>query len=250
VDNAPVVVRWKFQNSPEVFVARITRKELKTDKFALEVEHTVTFFEEHQKELIRYGAVALAAVVLLIGYTMYAHRQHSKREEALYRAIQIQETTVGIPAPGVTHSFPTQEVKDQVALKAFGDLQAAYPGTAEGEIAGYYLGAIKADQGKLAEAEKDFKTVADKADEKYASLAKMSLAQLYFGDGRTEQGEALLRDLIANPTPFVSKEQATIVLARFLAPKKPAEAKKLLEPMRTIPGTIGQAAISALAELQ
>ena len=37
-------------------MARITRKELKTDKFALEVEHTVNFFEEHQKEIIRYGA--------------------------------------------------------------------------------------------------------------------------------------------------------------------------------------------------
>ena len=49
------MVRWEFQILPEVFVARITRKELKSDKFALEVEHTVTFFEEHQKELIRYA---------------------------------------------------------------------------------------------------------------------------------------------------------------------------------------------------
>jgi hypothetical protein len=38
-------------------VARITRKELKSDKFALEIGHTVTFFEDHQKVLIRYGGL-------------------------------------------------------------------------------------------------------------------------------------------------------------------------------------------------
>ena len=46
----------------------------------------------------------------------------------------------------------------------------------------------------------------------------------------------MLRDLIAHPTIFVSKEQATITLARYLAPKKPAEARKLLDPLRAEPG--------------
>ena len=45
----------------------------------------------------------------------------------------------------------------------------------------------------------------------------------------------MLRDLIAHPTIFVSKEQATITLARYLAPKKPAEARKLLDPLRLNP---------------
>ena len=36
-------------------MSRITRKELKTDKFALEVEHTVSLFEQHRQEIIRYG---------------------------------------------------------------------------------------------------------------------------------------------------------------------------------------------------
>jgi predicted negative regulator of RcsB-dependent stress response len=231
-------------------VARITRKELKTDKFALEVEHTVTFFEEHQKLIIRYAALALAVIVLIVAYSMYASRQHSKRQELLFRAIQIQEAPVGPPTPGqVARSFPTQEVKDEVALKAFADVQSLYPGTTEGEIALYYLGAIKADQGKLAEAEKNFKEVADKADDKYASLAKLSLAAIYFGDGRTDQGEAVLRDLMAHPTSFVSKEQASITLARYLSRTKPAEARKLLDPLRSVQGAVGQSAMSAYAEL-
>ena len=229
-------------------MSRITRKELKTDKFALEVEHGISFFEDHKNEAVKYGAIAFAVVVLIVGYTIYQRGQHVNREQALAAAIRVQEAPVGQAAPGV-QAFPTQEAKDQESIRVFTELQTKYSGTAEGEIAQYYLGSIKADQGKLAEGEKLFLEVAQKGDEKYASLAKLSLAQIYFADGRADQGEKVLRDLIANPTIFVSSDQATISLARLLAPKKPAEARKLIEPLRTRPGNVGQVALTLLAEL-
>jgi len=230
-------------------VARITRKELKKDKFALEIGHTVTLFEEHRTEIVRYGGVALAVVVIIIGYMMYSGRRHSAREQMLARAIQIQESPVGPPTPGQNLNFPTQDVKEQAALTAFSEVKAHYGSTPEGQIAQYYLGSIHADQGKLAEAEKIYKEVADRADQKYASLAKLSLAQIYFADGRADQGESLLRDLMAHPSIFVSSDQATVMLARLMGPKKPAEARKLLEPLRGKTGTVGQTAITALGEL-
>ena len=229
-------------------MSRITRKELKTDKFALEVEHTFTFFGEHQKDFARYGALAVGAVVLVIGFVYYQRTQHADREQALSAAIKVQEAGVGQSANGGL-AFPTEAAKNQAALKAFGDLQTKYSGSAEGEIAQYYLGSIKADEGKLAEAEKILLEVSQKADDKYASLARLSLAQIYFADGRDTQGEKVLRDLMASPTIFVSKEQATIELARAFKAKKPAEARKLLEPLRTTPGQAGQVAISLIGEL-
>jgi predicted negative regulator of RcsB-dependent stress response len=239
----------KAPRLPEVFVSRITRKELKTDKFALEIGHTVTLFEEHRKDIIRYGAIALAVLLILAGYVWYSRRQHSARQQLLSRAIQVQETPVGAPTPGQNTNFPTQDVKDQAAIKAFSDVRTQYPSSDEGQIAQYYLASIHADQGKLAEAEKLYKEVADRGDEKYASLAKLSLAQIYFADGRADQGEKLLRDLIARPSLFVSSDQATVLLARLLGPKKPAEARKLLEPLRGKPGMVSQTAIAALGEL-
>jgi predicted negative regulator of RcsB-dependent stress response len=229
-------------------VARITRKELKSDKFAQEVGLTVTFFEEHQKEIVRYGAIVAAAGLLLAGYLYYQRKQHGVREEALTKAIQVQEAPVGPSANGGL-SFPTQDAKDLETVRVFSELRDKYSGTGEGEIAEYYLGSVKADQGKLGEAEKSFLEAARKGDQNYASLARLSLAQIYFADGRSDLGEQTLRELIAKPTIFVSKEQATITLARYLMLKKPAEARKLLDPLRNQAGQVGQVALQVYGEI-
>jgi predicted negative regulator of RcsB-dependent stress response len=230
-------------------VARITRKELKTDKFALEVEHGLTFFEEHQKDIVRYGGAVAALAVVVFGFTLYQRHQRTTREEALARAIQVQETGVGATVQGASPTFPTQQVKDEAALKAFNDLKGKYASSAEAEIAQYYIGSIRADQGNLAESEKTLQEVAQKGDEKYASLAKLSLAQVYFADNKADLAEKTLRDLMAHPTIFVSADQASIALARGLLTSKPAEARKILDGLRNRPGSVGQVALTLYSQL-
>jgi predicted negative regulator of RcsB-dependent stress response len=230
-------------------VARITRKELKTDKFALEVEHTFDFFEEHQSDILRYGGVVLVVAAVVAGVMWYRSHQHTARQQILANALQIESAPVGGAPPGSPLSFPTQQAKDQAAVKAFSELAAKYSGTDEGYIAEYYLGSIAVDQGKLPEAEKRFRSVADSAGERYASLAKLALGQIYFAEGKPDLGEKTLRSLIQHPTVFVSADQATIALAKALAPTKPAEARKLLEPLRTSRSAVGQVAMQVLSNL-
>ncbi|MCU1275601.1 MAG: hypothetical protein JWO48_3032, partial [Bryobacterales bacterium] len=228
---------------------RITRKELKTDKFALEVEHTVDFVTEHQRQLILYGSIAVAVVLVVVSVLFFMRRQHTVRELALGGAIQVQEAPVGPANPGAVLTFPTEEAKRAAAAKAFNDLASKYPGSDEAAVAKYYLGATAADQGKMTDAEKLFQAAAAIGDKNYASLARFSLAQVYFAEGRAADAEKILRDLMAQPTLFVSKEQATIALAKGIAPTKPAEARKMLEPLRITPGAVSQVAINAVAEL-
>jgi len=75
------------------------------------------------------------------------------------------------------------------------------------------------------------------------------LAQIYFSSNRAALGEKVLRSLIENPTVFVSKEQATVALARALAATKPAEARKLLESLKGERQAVSQIALTLLAEL-
>ena len=227
---------------------RITRKELKTDKFAVEVEHTVDFVTQHRRQLVLYGSIAVAVAAISVGAYFYMRHQHTLREQALADAILIQEAAVGQQNPNAPVNFATEDAKRAAATKAFSEIATRYSGTNEAAIAQYYLAAGMAEQGKLADAQRLFQAAAETGDKNYASLARFSLAQVYVSENRLPDAEKLLRDLIDHPTALVSKDQATIELAKIIAPTKPAEAKKLLDPLRAQTGPVSQAALGALNE--
>ena len=227
---------------------RITRKELKSDKFAQEVSHTFRFLSEHPAEVKKYGAIAAAVLVLAGGLFFYFRYQESARRAALEHALNLDDASVGPqqnPVLGQAN-FPTQADKDKAIKEAFLNLSSKYHGSQEGAIATLYMGGVAADQGNLAEAEKFYKDAADSAPAAYASVAKMSLAQIYASEGKTADAEKLLRGLIDKPTVFVSKEEATIVLGQLLVHSNPQEARKLLEPLRGSRTAVSSKAIATL----
>ena len=230
---------------------RIDRKELRTDNFAVAVEHNVEYVADHRAKFIQYGLIVLAVILIAAAFIWYRNYQHDVRQEKLSDAIQIQESNVtpgALPGP---LSFTTDQAKREAANKAFGDIASQYSGSREGWIAEYYLACITADAGKLDDANKRFQKVADGANKDYASLAKLSLADTAFVEGRGAEGEKLLKDLIENPTILVSKEQATISLARhFVTIGKVADARKLLQPLTSTPNGASQAAVQMLGDLQ
>ena len=230
---------------------RITRKDLKTDKFAQEVTHTVEYVGEHRKQFERYGAVALVLVVAVAGFWMYRGRDKVKRQDELAVTMRVMEASVGQPSQNpLIPSFATQAEKDKAATKAFNDYISKYSGTDEAYIVKYYLAILNADAGKLPEAEKGLQEVAASATSAIASLAKFSLAQIYQAENKRADAEKLMRSLIDKPTPLLTKEQAEITLARMLSDTNPAEARKLLEPLRGSPrAPVSRSAITALSDV-
>lgn len=229
---------------------RATRKELKSDKFALEVQHGFEYVTEHQNLLVRWGGIAVAAVIVIVGIWFYMGHQKTARQEALQHAMRIENATVGQAQSPYALAYPTQAEKDKAADKEWSDLAAKYSGSEVGDIAEYFLASHAANNGNVQEAEKRFKLVVDSGNKDYASLAKLSLAQLYGAQGKVDDARKLLQSLIDHPTAMVSKDEATIVLARVLAPADPQGARKLLEPLRSSDrNAVSRAALSALAEL-
>ena len=228
---------------------RFTRKELKSDRFALEVQHSIQVVSDHRQQLTRWGTVVGVVAILVIAVVLYRNHEHTVRQEALHAAQQLQNANIGPQVNEFNVSFPTQAERDKAVTKAFTDLAAKYAGTDEGLIAEFFLGTNAADQGKLAEADKRLKEVADSSTP-YSALAKVSLAQVYAAEGKLADGEKLLQSLIDHPTPLVSKEAATIVLAELIQSKDPQRARKLLEPLRSNPrSSVSRAAISALSDM-
>jgi len=230
-------------------VNRITRKDLKTDRFAVEVTHTVEYLGEHRGLLYRYGGIALAILVIAGGAYFYTRTQHTARQQALADALQAQNAPASPVGNPFIKSFNSQAEKDAAVQKAFTDIISKYKGSDEAAIANFMLGTSAADRGKLQDAEKYLRAAADSGKTGYASLAKLSLADILVSEGKSADAEKMLRDVVAHPSVLVSKDQATIALARVIAPKNPQEAQKLLEPLRTVSGATGQAAMNALSEI-
>lgn len=228
---------------------RVHRRELKHDKFVEQVGHSVEYAAEHRQQLIRWGSIAAAALIVIAGTYWYVNHESDVRQAELRDAIRMQQATVGQEQNPFVLTYATQADKDKAVEKAFQDLANKYPSKREGQVARMYLGAIYSDKGDLAQAEKQWKAVADSGGDDMASQAKLSLAQLYEAEGRPADAERLLRDLMNHPTVMVSKEQAQIALARVLAKTKPDEARKLLEPLRTERAAISRVAIAALGDV-
>lgn len=231
---------------PEVSVDRLTRKQLKQDKFAQEVGQTVQFLEQHRRQIIRAGIAVLAIVLLASGWVFYSRYQKSVRQKELAAAMDMMQAPIGPPALYGPSAFPTVEEKEHAIERALQQIVSKHPGSEEALIARYFLGARAAsDPARMDEAVRQL-TLAAEGNSPYASLARLALAEVYAVQGKTAEAEKLLKGLMERPTILVSKEQVTISLARLLAPSRPEEARKLLEPLRSAPGPVGRAAVEAL----
>ena len=80
---------------------------------------------------------------------MYYNRsQATAREEALYKALRVDDATTGAKRSQPTNlHFDTEAEKTKAKMQAFTELSAKYSGTQEGAIADMYLGSYAVDSG-------------------------------------------------------------------------------------------------------
>jgi predicted negative regulator of RcsB-dependent stress response len=231
-------------------VDKLTRKELKSDKFALEVQHSVEYVSLHRRQMVRWAVPAGAVVLIVIGIFWYRNYQHSVRQEALHNTMQIQNSTIGPSQSEYVVSFPTAEARKTAVVKAWRDLAVKYPGTEEGGIAEFFLGTNAADVGNLPEAAKHFQAAIDTGSGPYASEAKLALAQVYGAQGKPNDGVQLIQSVIDHPTVLVSKDAAILALADLIKTSDPQRARKLVDPLRTSTrSAVSKAAITLASSL-
>jgi hypothetical protein len=233
-------------------VDKAHREELKHDKFVEQVGHTVEYAVSHKSLVTRAGAAVLAVLVIGFGAYFYLQYQENARQAELQAAFRIQEAPVGDNemADIAEFKFKTADERTKALEKALRDIVAKYPSKREGYVAKFLLATTLADRGSVQEAEKLLRDVADNANGEYASQAKLSLGMLLAAQDRAADAEKILRELVNSPTMMVSKEQATLALARAISKTKPEEARKLLEPLRGHErSTVSRNVLTTISEL-
>jgi hypothetical protein len=201
-------------------VDRLTRKELKTDKFALEVGHGVEYLSEHRQQVIRWGSIIGAVVVVALIATDSFPIGRASAKMLFAQAIQIGESPISPTPSAEMRTFTTAEARDDAFKKALTDVAARYPGSDQAAVANYYLGALAASSGDLPTAERLFRDAIANGSKNYASLAKLSIAPVLQAQGKAAEGETMLRSLIDNPNDIRFQGTGHHRLARYIAPEQ------------------------------
>lgn len=213
----------------------MTRHELKEqirhDHFTEAVSDIVSYTTSNRTLMIRCAIGLIVVLIIVGGWYWYSSSQDAARQRDLRSAFAVAQEPVGPSNPN-TSTFPTQEAKDAAELKAFASVAAKDAGTRQGWIARYEIGTLKVQQGDNKAAETDLRAVVDSGSS-VAPLARVALAQLYIGENRAPEARMLLEHLVKNPSPLVSKDQATILLAQLEMKSNPQGAKKLLGSLKT-----------------
>lgn len=236
---------------------KLTRKDVKElakhDVFRERTIETIEYVSEHKTDLYKYIGLGVAVVALIAGFFWYRGHQHSVRQEGLQELLHIYNAAVtggGQAPPFAAKAYNTDGEKTQAIRSEFSKFAEANKGTDEGAVAAYYLGVNWAEAGNGAEAEKWLKQAGEEGNNDYRSLAKITLAQFYSAQGKNDEALKLVQQVIDSPSAFVSKEHATIEKARIVMKTNPAEARKLLEPLRTSRAAVSQAALQLLSDIK
>lgn len=208
----------------------MTRHELKEqlqhDQFTDAVSSAVGYASSHRQSLIRWSIIGAVIVVIAVGAWLYLRSQREARRQDLATALAVVDAQVG-PPNDYAKTYPTEDAKQDAAMKALSAVVSKDGGTKEGLIAQYYRGTLRVQKNDKAGAEADLKTVADSNSE-VAPLAKIALAQIYISEKKTIAAQGLLKGLVDDPKDLVSKAQAQVLLAQLDQTTDPQQSKNVL----------------------
>jgi tetratricopeptide (TPR) repeat protein len=232
-------------------LARLTRQELKKDEFAERLETIQEFFLHNQKEIVKFGGIAvLIAAVAIGGLFLYRSRQNKASSAFAQALVSFHAPVMPSAPPGTTQlTFKSDAEKYQQALKQFSEVAGSYSWSAQGRYARYYVGLCQRALGNNTEAEKELKASSEGRDTELAALAKFALGGLYEQTGRTDQAEKIYRDLQSHPAATVPKATVELALADLYQKIKPTEAGALYQQIqKEYPGLAAGDAASKMLE--
>ncbi len=195
-----------------------TKAELKQDHFVTTTSHGLEWTSENRKSVIVTVSLMLAAILIVVlAGVLYAKRAASA-SVAFGAAMQAYQTPLAAPGqqvpPGVK-TFASVTDRAKAANDLFMNCAKTYSLMPDGKVCRYFGGLTYMEQGQNGPAESTLKEIAGGMNGDLASLAKLSLAQLYRQTGKDGAAVDLYNQLTAKPTTSVPAGIAQLQLAEL-----------------------------------
>ena len=231
-------------------MARFRRRDLKRDRFVEEVSHQVEYVSGHRKQFVVGGVALVVALVGGVGYWSYDRQRTLKSNTALHEAISLFHGIVSEEyRPGIK-TFSTEAERIEQVTRALDTVMLDYSGTSAASGASYYAGLLDRQEGNTAEARSHFEQAVRGRGAEYPSLARLALGALLFEGGEAEAAREHYRTVIGNPSRTVSRDQATIELAKTFIASDPQQARDLLGPIQSENGPASSMAAAVLESVK
>jgi|SRR5579863_869612 len=223
----------------ESHLARLTRHELKDDKFKSAFEEYEHFAKQHYREIAVAVGMALFIVGLVFGLRYLMASEEAAANAQLGEALETFHAYVGAPAPGSpAPTFSTAQEKYTKALAEFSamtDLKGwanVLPTQRAVRIARYHVGLCQAELGDQDGAIKTLTQAANDRNAEISSLARYALAGQLVKTGKTADAIKLYQNLEDHPTTAIPRATAELAQADTLRTTQPAEARRIYEHMQ------------------
>jgi hypothetical protein len=203
------------------------RHHLKTNEFAERVASATQFWNTHRSTITAVAVILVVALVAAGAFVGYRQQRGAKAGAAFSEAETIATSPVAPPAtPGTAAppagTYATAGARDQAAADKFLAVATTYPATPEGLAARYRAATLFAQLGRRAEAEREFKAVADKDSGLYGRMARLGLAELQVQGGQYDAAIQAFRDALGRTDSDLPADGLLMQLGRtyLLAGKK------------------------------
>ena len=205
---------------------RLSRKEIKHDKFVDEME---TAYEVARKN-VRWIVAAVVGIVVLIGVivgvSLWLASQERKAQLRLAEAIEILDTPLGQPSP--TGSYQNEQEKLDKAEPILREILDDYSGRDAADVAGLYLARLEAGRGEVEPAiEKVRKFVDSHPEHVLAQSARISLYDLRLSKGESQEVIAdLEKEISGTDSPLPTDISLAILARAYEAGNQPEESRQ------------------------
>ena len=217
-------------------MARFRRRDLKRDRFVEEVTQQVEFFAGHRKQFIGGGIAVVVIIVAAVGYTTYTNNRSRASLSALHEAIDLYHGVVTDEEVRGAKTFATETERIDAVTRSLDILAVDFSGTPAAAGAAFYSGLLDREQGNVAEARAHFELAMNGSGREYPALARIALGSLLLDEGSADEARKHFQWVVENPSRTVSKDQASIEVARTLIGSDPEQAREILDPIQTANG--------------
>ena len=213
----------------------ISRKELKQDKIHDAIEHSAEAFYLHKQFTLVVLLVVLAGAVAYGSWSVYHDRQTAAASVMLDTAMKAYAGRIGgtpDPQDPSDVSYTDEAARSNDALNKFNVVANKYSNTIPGRQALFYVALCLENLERHNQALENLKKLASGSDKELANMAQYQIGVIYARTGKLEDAAKTFRELADKRSLFVPRPLALLELANVLRQTNPKEAVNVYQQIK------------------